>query len=88
MITGEGTRKTTLKTPYGSAREGFSLGWSQAKTKPRESLEEGAGDTVTNRTDTAGPHGAPGPAGEAEAAQTIMNNALNNDQGWQAGRGL
>ena len=86
VITGEGTRKTTLKTPYGSAREGFSLGWSQAKTKPRGGLEEGAGDMVTNKTDTAGPHGAHGPAGEAETAQTIMNNALNNDQGvagWQ-----
>lgn len=65
----------------GSAYVGAKL-----KTKPRGGLEEGAGDTVTNKTDTAGPHGAHGPAGEAEAAQTIMNNALNNDQGvagWQ-----
>lgn len=41
---------------------------------------------MTNKTDTAGPHGAHGPAGEAEAAQTIMNNALNNGKGvagWQ-----
>lgn len=36
---------------------------------------------MTNKTDTAGPHGAQGPAGEAEAAQTIMNNALNNGKG-------
>ena len=41
---------------------------------------------MTNKTDTAGPHEAHGPAGEAEAAQTIMNNALNNGKwvaGWQ-----
>lgn len=48
---------------------------------PEGAYEEGAGDTVTNKTDTAGPHGAQGPAGEAEAAQTIMNNALNNGRG-------
>lgn len=42
---------------------------------------------MTSKTDPAGPHKAPSPAGEAESAQTIMNNALNNSERQGAGSG-
>lgn len=77
VITGEG-QEDHPENPIWLCK-GRGSAWGGASQTPNQrAYEEGAGDTVTNKTDTAGPHGAPEVYGEAEAAQTIMNNALNN----------
>lgn len=74
----EGTRGAALKT-RDLRREGLLEGREEgtwgSPSPALEWSEEGAGDTVTTRQTQPGPHGAPSPAEEAEAAQTIMNNA-------------
>lgn len=77
-----GSKEDHPENPIWLCKGGVQLRVEPSQTpNPEGAYEEGAGDTVTNKTDTAGPHGAQGPAGEAEAAQTIMNNALNNGKG-------
>lgn len=70
----EGLRAAFLP-PWGAAR---------LKSEPRE----GASGKVlgTQRQTRQTQHRARSPSGEAKAAQTIMNNALNNDkqaEGWE-----